>query len=182
MTFELDGLCMEPISLVNASFLAELRNDLQTLKSVAHARLVSTDQVVQWIKDSNDDSSREYFIFKKQMASRIPVMASVGLAKIQDIDFVARSAEIGIDVYPTYRGKGIAQTGYRLLFRYCFDCLNLHRVWLRVLESNEIGLHIYSKLGFIEEGRLREAVFNDGKYQDVIIMSLLDSEYRTLNA
>ena len=34
----------------------------------------------------------------------------------------------------------------------------------------------YEKAGFVEEGRLREAVYKHGKYDDVIVMSILRSE------
>jgi len=35
----------------------------------------------------------------------------------------------------------------------------------------------YEKAGFVEEGRLRESVYKHGKYDDVIVMSILRSEW-----
>jgi len=47
-----------------------------------------------------------------------------------------------------------------------------------VLETNQHAKRLYEKQGFITEGRLRDAVFRDGKYVDYIIMSILETEYQ----
>jgi diamine N-acetyltransferase len=53
-----------------------------------------------------------------------------------------------------------------------FDQLDLHKIALDVLTSNERALSIYRRVGFTEEGRLREQVFVDGEYVDVLRMAL----------
>ena len=64
-----------------------------------------------------------------------------------------------------------------LLAHHCFDTLNLNRVHLRVYAENLRAKRAYEKAGFLEEGRLREAVYKHGKYDDVIVMSILRSEW-----
>jgi RimJ/RimL family protein N-acetyltransferase len=68
------------------------------------------------------------------------------------------------------------------LLRHAFQDLNLHRVWLRVLSDNEPAIHLYTKLGFIHEGRSRDVVFKNGKYADLLHMSILDKEYMAVFA
>jgi RimJ/RimL family protein N-acetyltransferase len=51
-------------------------------------------------------------------------------------------------------------------------------VWLHVYEDNPRGLRSYQKLGFREEGRLRQHAFHGGRYWDVITMGLLRDEWR----
>jgi RimJ/RimL family protein N-acetyltransferase len=55
--------------------------------------------------------------------------------------------------------------------------LNLNRAYLRVYAENLRAKRSYEKAGFVEEGRLREGVYKHGKYDDVIIMSILHSEW-----
>jgi RimJ/RimL family protein N-acetyltransferase len=57
--------------------------------------------------------------------------------------------------------------------------MNLNRLWLLVLESNAHAIRLYQKQGFRLEGRMRQAVFRDGRYVDYLVMSILDGEYRT---
>ena len=64
-----------------------------------------------------------------------------------------------------------------MLLRHAFDTLNLNRVVLRVFETNLLALQVYKKIGFIEEGRLRQDHFIDGKYIDVVIMGILCVEW-----
>jgi RimJ/RimL family protein N-acetyltransferase len=55
--------------------------------------------------------------------------------------------------------------------------LNLNRIFLRVFTDNLRAIRSYEKVGFVNEGILRQAQFDDGKYIDARIMSVLNSEY-----
>ena len=59
----------------------------------------------------------------------------------------------------------------------CFDGWGVHRVGVRVEEGNERALALYRRLGFKEEGRLRQAAFRDGRHADVLLFSLLAEEW-----
>ena len=58
-----------------------------------------------------------------------------------------------------------------------FAEMNLHRIYLRVDISNTRGIHCYSNCGLVEEGRLRDAVYHRGHFEDQLVMSVLRSEY-----
>jgi RimJ/RimL family protein N-acetyltransferase len=55
--------------------------------------------------------------------------------------------------------------------------MNLNRIWLRVLGTNLRAVRCYEKTGFIHEGAMREAEFRENRYIDVVIMSILRSEW-----
>ena len=102
----------------------------------------------------------------------------IGNSGVFDIDQVTRSAELGIMIGEKSEwNRGYGTEAMMLLARHCFDTLNLNRVHLRVYAENLRGKRAYEKAGFIEEGRLREAVYKHGKYDDVIVMSILRSEW-----
>lgn len=68
------------------------------------------------------------------------------------------------------------------MLSYLFDDCGLHRVGLVTLESNARALALYRKIGFIEEGRERQAIFRGGQYHDLIAMGLLAPEWRKRKA
>ncbi|SIS80894.1 Acetyltransferase (GNAT) family protein [Kroppenstedtia eburnea] len=66
-----------------------------------------------------------------------------------------------------------------ILLRFIFEEMNLHKVKLEVFEFNPRAIRVYEKCGFRQEGRLREEIFRYGRYHDVLVMGLLQEEYRS---
>ena len=64
------------------------------------------------------------------------------------------------------------------MLKHGFENLNLHRLWLRVFKNNQRAIRSYEKAGFTLEGKFREAQYLEGKYVDVMIMSMLYSEWQ----
>ena len=85
------------------------------------------------------------------------------------------SVAIGI-LDPTLLGQGIGTKALHLALSFGFETLALHRVELRVLEYNTRAIASYKKLGFVEEGRARQAALVDGTRYDDVIMGLLAGE------
>lgn len=106
----------------------------------------------------------------------------VGHVGLYQIDHRVRSAEFAIMLGDhTVWGHGLGKACTRFAIDYGFCELNLNRIHLSVLSTNERAIHLYRALGFQDEGCLRQAQFKDNQYIDVILMSLLRSEYE-LNA
>jgi RimJ/RimL family protein N-acetyltransferase len=102
----------------------------------------------------------------------------VGGVGLMHIDQRNRSAELGISIArPDDWGKGYGSEASVLMLRHGFEELNLHRIHLRVYDYNERGQKAYAKIGFVEEGRLRQAHFRHGAWHDVVLMGILDSEF-----
>lgn len=58
-----------------------------------------------------------------------------------------------------------------------FHRFNLHGIFLRVIVDNTRALRSYEKCGVRHEGRLRQTIFIDGAYKDMLIMGMLAKEY-----
>jgi RimJ/RimL family protein N-acetyltransferase len=102
----------------------------------------------------------------------------IGLCGLYDIDWTARHAELGITVGDRdYWGQGYGRDAVRLLLDYAFRLRNLRRVWLEVHAANERAIRCYRACGFVEEGRLREHVWLDGRYVDNVLMGVLREEW-----
>ena len=102
----------------------------------------------------------------------------IGSCGFFNLDHHNQSAEFGINIgEKRYWNQGYGTEAVRLLVKYGFSTLNLHRIYLRVFETNPRAIRTYEKAGFTHEGRQRLAEFRDGKYIDVLVMSILRDEF-----
>ena len=102
----------------------------------------------------------------------------IGSCGFLKINWRNRHAEVGILIGAReYWGQGHGTDAMRTLVNWGFNTLNLNRVYLRVFADNARAIRCYQKVGFVEEGRLRQDDFRDGVYRDTVWMSLLRSEW-----
>lgn len=170
--FHYDGLTLRTVEERDLEQMRSLRNDPSTWTMLTDVGFIDADAQRQWFQRVRLASDRRYYTICDETYDFI------GIVRTDEIDRMNRSMRIGADVVPKLRGKGYGSRIYRLLKKYCFDFLNMHRVWLAVLATNEVALKLYEKQGFIVEGRYREAIFRDGAYHDYVIMSILEQDYR----
>ena len=62
------------------------------------------------------------------------------------------------------------------MIRYAFEELKLHKLMLRVLAGNDRAKRSYEKAGFVQEAYLKDDVYLEGGYRDVILMALFNPE------
>lgn len=89
-----------------------------------------------------------------------------------------RHADLGMvipDAANQGRGYGTEALGLLLQFAFCYA--GLHRVGLEVYEFNHRAIHLYRKVGFRDEGRLRDYIYRDGAWHDTLLMGMLSSEF-----
>lgn len=102
----------------------------------------------------------------------------IGSCQLHSIDAVSRCAELQIRLGEVkQRGRGYGQQAVRLLLAHAFKDLNLERVYLQVITTNEPAIRVYEKAGFQREGCLRRAAHIDGRYVDLYVMAVLREEY-----
>ena len=103
----------------------------------------------------------------------------IGVISLMNISEANDSAELSVIVgQPEDRHHGYGAEAIGMILRYGFEELGLNRVGLSAFEFNEDAISTYQKLGFREEGRLRQALKRDGAFYDAILMSVLESEWR----
>lgn len=100
----------------------------------------------------------------------------VGYCGLANISKLNRSGEYYIMIGdPKFWNRGLGTLAGKKVLEFGFAKLGLHRIWLTVSELNYGGIKSYENLGFIEEGRMKDACFRDGKFHDKIVMSIIDS-------
>ena len=98
----------------------------------------------------------------------------IGQCALFNLHPVAHRMELGITIGDqAYWGKGYGREAVQLLVDYGFRHHNLHRIYLEVHARNERAIRAYRSCGFAEEGRLRQHVWSDGSYDDLVIMGVL---------
>ncbi|MEU8674439.1 GNAT family protein [Streptomyces sp. NPDC048560] len=103
----------------------------------------------------------------------------IGLIRLRDAEPESGSAEL--DIYLGEKeswGHGYATDALRTACRYGFDKMRLHRIALTVVTENVAAHHIYRKVGFVEEGTLRQSFRRDGRWYDEFTMAMLEGELR----
>lgn len=102
----------------------------------------------------------------------------IGQCSLRNVDHVARTWELGIAIGDRrYWGKGYGREAIELVLAFAFRYRNMHRIWLTTSASNERALRAYRACGFIEEGRQRQHVWVDGRYDDLVFMGILREEW-----
>ncbi|MFK8184355.1 MAG: GNAT family N-acetyltransferase [Phormidesmis sp.] len=75
------------------------------------------------------------------------------------------------------KGKGYGRQALRWVKAYAFEVLGFHRLWFDVIASNEKAKSLYLDEGFIVEGKMRDGWKIENRYEDLILLSMLQSEY-----
>ena len=87
-------------------------------------------------------------------------------------------AEIGYDLSPEHWGKGYMGEAARAATDRGFQKMGLHRIDARVYVENQPSIRLLQRLGFKQEGTLRDYFRLSGTFYDHFVFSLLAGEWR----
>ncbi|RVU55713.1 GNAT family N-acetyltransferase [Anaerosphaera multitolerans] len=116
-----------------------------------------------------DESERRFVVEEKGVFA--------GIVELVELDYIHRNCEIQVIITDKFKGMGLAEKSMIEIVSYAFDILNMHKVYLYVDTDNKKAIHIYEKLGFKEEGYLREHFYTMGEYKDSFMMGVLKREW-----
>lgn len=103
----------------------------------------------------------------------------VGNVKLDKIDWISRVCEFGLLIGDKKNwGNGYGSETTYLATKHGFFQLNLRRITILFAEDNTSALRCYEKVGYQREGLLRDAVFLNGAYRNVVCMGQLKSEFK----
>ncbi len=120
--------------------------------------------------------AKDSYSFEIHLAADGRYVGNIGLT---GVDLVHRHGEIGLVIGDkTVWGKGFGADAVVACLIFAYDTLGLHRVSIRAHAEHSKAISLYKRLGFVETGREREHVFQEGHFQDEIILDMLDREFR----
>jgi RimJ/RimL family protein N-acetyltransferase len=146
-------------------------NDPKVLEYFGPYAPLSLGQEAKWYEQMLEDSTVCNFAIEFEGKH-------IGGAGLSRIDGRNASAEAGLFIgAPELWGQGLGFDVFQTLIRFGFEQMNLNRIYLRVFAGNKPAVHLYEKIGFKHEGCWRQAEFRNGRYQDMLWMSILREEW-----
>jgi RimJ/RimL family protein N-acetyltransferase len=134
------------------------------------------DQELAWIRSVRASNGDKVFSIRTTAEGRY--LGQCGIHQIHHRSKVGRLA--CIIAQRGDMGRGYGSAAIRATCDHGFDALGLHKLWLMVFSHNARGRGIYGRIGFREEGVLREEYFHEARWHDMVRMSLLDREWQAI--
>ncbi len=168
---------IRPIERNDLPAFVEWLSDPQVRENLGIHNPLSMAREERWFEHVLEGPEDEHpYVIEFKEDGKWRMIGNLALFGINTLD---RSAEIGIVIGDKASwNKGYGCEAMKLMVGRGFNDLGLHRIFLRVFETNPRGIRCYEKAGFVHEGRLREAVWKNGKFLDVLIMSVLQTEWK----
>lgn len=169
-----DKVYLRPLNGEDAELYYHMFYDAQTRRLTGTQKHITKEGIIRYIDRKSGDDSTVLLLIALRENHEV-----IGDIAIQDIDRNNRTANIRIAIGDNkHQGKGYGSEALRLMLDYGFGIVNLHRIELEVFSYNKRALHVYERIGFTREGVRRQALYYNHEYHDVILMSMLEKEYR----
>lgn len=152
----------------------EWRHDEEIQKMVGGPKyFVSSEKEKEWVKNCIFDNSRMVLGICLKENDKL-----IGTVNIQEIDWINRSCHVPILLGDKAEwSKGYATEARMLALKFAFDERGMERVWATIMDTNIASVKMHEKCGYKQEGIQRRAVFKDGRFHDLIMMSILKEEF-----
>ena len=105
--------------------------------------------------------------------------AFAGSVTVGETDTGAGRFKTGIEITRDQRGQGSATEATELILTYMFAEQRYNKCEVEIYAFNDASLALYRKIGFAEEGRLRQHEFFAGSYHDVVLLGINAAEHWT---
>jgi RimJ/RimL family protein N-acetyltransferase len=161
-----DRLTLRTVTPDDREFLLEHGNDPAVRAGAPTPTPVHEDDLAAFL---DDDAAVQF----------LPCLdgTPVGFVFLFDVEPHRDHAELGCWIAPDQQGEGYATEATELCLDHAFADRGLHKVLARVFEHNDASMAVLDKLGFQQEGRLREQDYIRGAYRDTLLFGLLAAEF-----
>jgi hypothetical protein len=151
------------------------RNIPEFRRNFREVRELSLNDQEVWFDSIQKTKHINYMFTIVDLDSKKPI----GAAGLLYINWIIRSADFSFYIghENKYIGNdGIAQEAAQLLIDYGFNNLNLHKIWMELYEFDVQKIEFFKNdFDFKQDGLLRDNCFEDGKYHNSFILSLLNN-------
>ncbi len=144
------------------------RNNARIRKCFYQDHIISRAEHAGFIKNLRKDNKNFYWLLK--------CGENMGVISLNRLDYRNKNAYLGIYANPGSKLPGVGSMLMEVLKKIAFGVFNLHTLKLEVIASNRRAIRFYLKNGFKEEGRLKDFVYRNNKWHDVIVMGLINKK------
>ena len=144
------------------------RNSASVKRWLYGKHFITPEEHRRFVKNLKYDYRNAYWLVKNQGDEYL------GVIYLNRIDFENRNSYFGIYTNPGSKLSGKGKTLLGCLIYLVFEYAGFHTLKLEVIEDNSRAIAFYKKFGFKREGRLKEFVFKEGRWKDVIVMGAIN--------
>ncbi|WP_313552418.1 GNAT family protein [Aerococcus sp.] len=173
MILSSDRLIFRAIEIEDLEVLLELINSPEIEPNVGGWSFpVSKENQQKWISNLPiTDSTLRLMIIDAENN------LSIGTVMLSNIDYKNGNAEIHLKLLSRIQGKGYGKESINRVLEYAFSELRLQCIFANVNEANSKSSNLFTKLNFKKEGILRNRIYKNGQYQNVVSFSIIKDEY-----
>jgi RimJ/RimL family protein N-acetyltransferase len=158
------------------SYLRDWRNIPAFRRNFREVRELNMHNQEQWFAKTFSNPN-DFMFTITDLENKEPI----GAAGLLYINWIIRSADFSFYIGKNewyIDDKGYAADAANLLISYGFNNLNLNKIWMELYEFDKKKIDFFTKeFNFKQDGLLRQNCFEDGKYHDSVIISLLKDDY-----
>lgn len=155
------------ISREKKEMVLDWRNHDSIRKWMYSDKIISLEEHTTFCNQLIEDNENFYWIAKSKDGN------FVGIIYLNRTDFKNKHAYIGIYSNPFNEIKNKGYLLIRCIKNLAFEIAGLHTLKLEVIDNNQKAIDFYKKSGFNEEGKLKEFVFRNDQWHDVIVMGIV---------
>jgi len=164
---------LRPVEERDLELIVRWRNDPANRRFFFSPFLINPGGQKKWYEDLLADRNRVVMMIDTLEGK------TVGMVALSNIDWRNQECEGGqFIIDPDERLHGYGEDAARAIIKYAFEELNLHRIYAFCYPFNQAVISLIKKLGFKEEGVLRQSVFAGGKFHDKVLLALLREEWQ----
>ena len=126
------------------------------------------------LRENRQGRQLDLFIFKKERRDR--VVGKITFSAI--IRGAFHACLLGYALDADEEGKGLMTEALRSAIDHMFNAENLHRIMANYIVSNKRSATLLERLGFQVEGMAKEYLLIDGRWQDHILTSLTNTQWK----
>lgn len=161
---------LRPITIEDTDHVVRWRNDKKIAENFIYRKNISKEEHLSWFHNKVETGQVIQFIICDMQTDK-----PLGSIYLQNFKETSRQAEEGIflgeeEAY----GRGIGTEAAKLMLEYAFSTLKLHKLTARVLSYNQGSRKMHEKAGYRKESYLKDELFLDGKYEDLIFYGAIN--------
>lgn len=168
-----ENVYLRPITEEDTDFIVAWRNSDSVRPYFIYQKPFTREGHLQWLRDMIDAGRGYQFIVCKNNTDE-----PIGCTYLRDYDRENNKIEYGVFLgSEELKGRGIGTEILQLTLQFAFHALKVNKVFARAFSDNQASIRCFLKGGFQKEAYLREEVYVNGEYRDVVFLSILNKEF-----
>jgi UDP-4-amino-4,6-dideoxy-N-acetyl-beta-L-altrosamine N-acetyltransferase len=167
-----EQIYLRPITVEDTDLAVKWRNKKAVVDNFIYRKPVTRQDHLNWLENKVFKGLVHQFIICRN-TDGFPM----GSIYLQNFEEENKKAEWGIYIGEEQAyGKGVGTEAARLVLKYAFEDLGMHKVVSRVLAFNKASIRMNEKAGYVREAYLKDELFIDGKYEDLVLFGAINGQ------